>query len=164
MVSNDIASGPGLARCVLHFGGHLGFADARPNRFQRAIEKAGAQSTADRRHAISSSSFTMRACSTMRRGLSQTDARGQNCGQARPGSHRHVLALNPNLRGSSTAFLLVRREPGGGCRERAPGARSRSAPMLTSARACPVYRPSVMNTLFFPVRRRTPALPVNPQR
>ena len=35
--------GPGFAGGVLHFGGHLGFADSRANDFERPIEKAGAQ-------------------------------------------------------------------------------------------------------------------------
>ena len=118
MVSNDMASAPALrAAYSISAATSVSRTPGRMTSSARS-KRLAPRSTADRRQAISSSSFTMRACSTRAGASRRRKPEGRIRGEARPGRHRHVLALNPNLRGSSTAFLLVRRQPGGGCRQR----------------------------------------------
>ena len=118
MVSNDMASAPAL-RAAYSISAATSVSRI-PGRMTSSAQskRLAPRSTADRRHAISSSSFTMRACSTSAGASRRRKPEGSIPGEARPGRHRHVLAFNPNFRGNSPAFLPVRRQPGGGCGER----------------------------------------------
>ena len=107
MVSNDMASAPALRAAYSISAATSVSRIARANDFECAIEKAGTQK--HRRSNAGDLFLVLHHAGLLdqRRGLAQTEARRQHSGQARPGRHRHVLALNPNFRGSSTAFLPV---------------------------------------------------------
>ena len=140
--------GPGFAGGVFHFGGHLGFADTRANGFQRPVERLAPRSTADRRQAISSSSFTMRACSTRAGASRRRKLEGRI-----PASRDRVATVMcspsiPSFEGSSTAFLRRCADSQAAAAASGPWRAITICAVRTSARACSVYRPSVIEHAF----------------
>ena len=158
--------GPGLARGVLHFGGHLGFADAGTDGFERPVEQGWRP---DRPRIEGRQSLP----------------RPSPCGPARPGPGPRAdgdpRAAAPASRDRAATVMcspsipILSREarrpffccdtgqPRGGCRQR-PFASDHDLRRLHFGSRLLGIAPIGKEHCFFPVITRTPALPVNPQR